>query len=212
MTDWRIAAQPPLVLQSMKERCSRSSMIHKRAKLQLAEGGRRGVAQEVAFASGSFGVLEMGVSARRDVSPLLIGMLLGQQSQLQRSAVVPCDSPASEAMNIAEGGRRGAVAQPDERRRKILRATRFRRAALFAERPRGTGKKVKGREIDVAPRFFSGTCASKAANHWQATAPRRAPGAYRLAGCRRRRFGRAPRRAPVESQNSAIAPASTNVL
>ena len=61
------------------------------------------------------------------------------------------DSQASEAMNIAEGGRRGVVAQHDERRRKAMRATRFRRAALFAERLGGTGKKVKGREIDVAP-------------------------------------------------------------
>ena len=52
------------------------------------------------------------------------------------------DSQASEAMNIAEGGRRGAVAQHDERRRKTMRATRFRRAALFAERPVGTGKKA----------------------------------------------------------------------
>ena len=78
-------------------------------------------------------------------------------------------------MNIAEGVRRGAVAQHDERRRKTMRATRFRRAALFAERIVGTGKKVKGREIDVAPWFCAGTCASKAANHWQATAPRRAP-------------------------------------
>ena len=79
-------ARPPLVLQSMKERSTRSPMIHKRAKLQLAEGVRR-----------------------------------------------------------------GAVAQHDERRRKTMRATRFRRAALFAERLVGTGKKVKGREIDVAP-------------------------------------------------------------
>ena len=94
----------------MKERCSRSSMIHVRAKLQLAEGVRR-----------------------------------------------------------------GAVAQHDERRGKTTRATRFRRVALFAGRPGGTGKKVKGREIDVAPGFCTGTCASKAANHWQATAPRRAP-------------------------------------
>ena len=39
-------ARPPLVLQKKKERCSRSPMIHKRAKLQLAEGGRRGVARE----------------------------------------------------------------------------------------------------------------------------------------------------------------------
>ena len=61
------------------------------------------------------------------------------------------DSQASEAMNIAEGGSRGMVAQHDERRRKAMRATRFRRAALFAERLGGTGKKVKGREIDVAP-------------------------------------------------------------
>ena len=80
-------------------------------------------------------------------------------------------------LQLAEGGRRGAVAQHDERRRKTTRATRFRRAALFAERLVGTGKKVKGREIDVAPWFCAGTCASKAANHWQATAPRRAPGA-----------------------------------
>ena len=64
-----------------------------------------------------------------------------------------CDSQVSEAMNSAEGGRRGAVAQHDERRGKTLRATRFRRVALFAERPGGTGKKVKDREIDVAPRF-----------------------------------------------------------
>ena len=60
-----------------------------------------------------------------------------------------------------------------------MRATRFRRAALFAERLVGTGKKVKGREIDVAPWFCTGPCASKAANHWQATAPRRAPVAPR---------------------------------
>ena len=33
-------------------------------------------------------------------------------------------------MNIAEGGRRGAVAQHDERRGKTTRATRFRRVAL----------------------------------------------------------------------------------
>ena len=78
-------------------------------------------------------------------------------------------------MNIAEGVRRGAVAQHDERRRETMRATRFRRVALFAERPGGTGKKVKDREIDVAPWFFHGPCASKAANHWQAAAPRRAP-------------------------------------
>ena len=82
-------------------------------------------------------------------------------------------------MNIAEGVRRGAVAQHDERRCKTMRATRFRRAALFAERPVGTGKKVKGREIDVAPWFYTGPCASKAANHWQATAPRRVPVAPR---------------------------------
>ena len=60
-----------------------------------------------------------------------------------------------------------------------MRATRFRRAALFAERLSGTGKKVKGREIDVAPCFCTGPCASKAANHWQASAPRRAPVAPR---------------------------------
>ena len=60
-----------------------------------------------------------------------------------------------------------------------MRATRFRRAALFAERLAGTGKKVKGREIDVAPCFCTGPCASKAANHWQASAPRRAPVAPR---------------------------------
>ncbi len=86
-----------------------------------------------------------------------------------------CDSSASKAMNIVEGVRRGVVAQHDERRCKTMRATRFRRGALFAERPRGTGKKVKDREIDVAPWFCTGPCASKAANHWQATAPRRAP-------------------------------------
>ena len=61
------------------------------------------------------------------------------------------DSQVSEAMNIAEGVRRGAVAQHDERRCKTMRATRFRRVALFAERLVGIGKKVKGREIDVAP-------------------------------------------------------------
>ena len=83
-------------------------------------------------------------------------------------------------LQLAEGVRRGAVAQHDERRRKTMRATRFRRAALFAERLVGTGKKVKGREIDVAPWFCTGPCASKAANHWQATAPRRAPGAQNL--------------------------------
>ena len=54
-------------------------------------------------------------------------------------------------MNIAEGGRRGVVAQHDERRRKAMRAIRFRRVALFAGRPGGTGKKVKGHAIDVAP-------------------------------------------------------------
>ena len=102
------------------------------------------------------------------------GVPLVLQSTKERSPVYG-DSQASEAMNKAEGGRRGAVAQHDERRRKTMRATRFRRAALFAERPVGTGKKVKGREIDVAPWFCAGTCASKAANHWQATAPRRAP-------------------------------------
>ena len=74
-------------------------------------------------------------------------------------------------MILAEGGRRGVVAQHDERRCKTMRATRFRRVALFAERPRGTGKKVKDREIDVAPRFCTGPCDSKAANHWQATIP-----------------------------------------
>ncbi len=97
------------------------------------------------------------------------------------------DFPASEAMNIVEGVRRGVVAQHDERRCKTMRATRFRRVALFAERPRGTGKKVKDREIDVAPWFCTGPCASKAANHWQATAPRRAPVARRapgIFGCR----------------------------
>ena len=31
---------------AIEERCSRSPMIHVRAKLQLAEGGRRGVARE----------------------------------------------------------------------------------------------------------------------------------------------------------------------
>ena len=80
-------------------------------------------------------------------------------------------------LRLAEGVRRGAAAQHAERRRETARATRFRRAALFAERPRGTGKKVKGREIDVAPGFCTGPCASKAANHWQAAATRRAPGA-----------------------------------
>ena len=74
-------------------------------------------------------------------------------------------------MNIAEGVRRGVVAQHDERRCGTLRATRFRRVALFAGRPGGTGKKVKDREIDVAPRFCTGPCDSKAANHWQATIP-----------------------------------------
>ena len=54
-------------------------------------------------------------------------------------------------MILAKGVRRGVVAQHDERRRKAMRAIRFRRAALFAERLGGTGKKVKGREIDVAP-------------------------------------------------------------
>ena len=63
------------------------------------------------------------------------------------------------------------VAQHDERRCGTLRATRFRRVALFAGRPGGTGKKVKDREIDVAPRFCTGPCDSKAANHWQATIP-----------------------------------------
>ena len=86
------------------------------------------------------------------------------------------DSQVSIAMNSAERGRRGAVAQHDERRCGTMRATRFRRVALFAERPCGTGKKVKDREIDVAPWFCTGPCASKAANHWQATAPRRARG------------------------------------
>ena len=33
-------------------------------------------------------------------------------------------------MNIAEGVRRGVVAQHDERRRKAMRATRFRRAVF----------------------------------------------------------------------------------
>ena len=74
-------------------------------------------------------------------------------------------------MNIAEGVRRGVVAQHDERRCGTLRATRFRRVALFAGRPGGTGKKVKDREIDVAPRFRTGPCDIKAANHWQATIP-----------------------------------------
>ena len=83
-------------------------------------------------------------------------------------------------MNIAEGVRRGVVAQHDERRCKTMRATRFRRAALFAERLAGTGKKVKGREIDVAPWFCTGPCASKAANHWQATIP--APSARSAGG------------------------------
>ena len=74
-------------------------------------------------------------------------------------------------MNIAEGVRRGVVAQHDERRCGTMRATRFRRVALFAERLVGTGKKVKDREIDVAPWFCTGPCASKTANHWQATIP-----------------------------------------
>ena len=74
-------------------------------------------------------------------------------------------------MNMAEGVRRGAVAQHDERRCETMRATRFRRVALFAGRPGGTGKKVKDREIDVAPWFCTGPCASKTANHWQATTP-----------------------------------------
>ena len=84
------------------------------------------------------------------------------------------DSQVSIAMNSTERGRRGAVAQHDERRCKTMRATRFRRVALFAERPGGTGKKVKDREIDVAPWFCTGPCVSKGANHWQASAPRRA--------------------------------------
>ena len=83
-------------------------------------------------------------------------------------------------MNIAERVRRGAVAQHDERRCETMRATRFRRVALFAEGPGGTGKKVKDREIDVAPWFCTGPCASKAANHWQATATRRARGAKNM--------------------------------
>ena len=82
-------------------------------------------------------------------------------------------------MILAEGVRRGVVAQHDERRCGTLRATRFRRVALFAGRPGGTGKKVKDREIDVAPRFCTGPCDSKAANHWQATIPRLAPVAPR---------------------------------
>ena len=139
-------------------------------------------------------------TARRDVSPLLgeaeRGKIGGALSKEVRHLAAPawrswklhllgvrlathgafsCDSQASEAMNSAEGVRRGAAAQHDERREKTTRATRFRRVALFAERPGGTGKKVKDREIDVAPWFCTGPCASKAANHWQATAPRRAP-------------------------------------
>ena len=86
-------------------------------------------------------------------------------------------------MNIAERVRRGAVAQHDERRCETMRATRFRRVALFAERPGGIGKKVKDREIDVAPGFRHGPCASKAANHWQATAP--APSARSAEGISR---------------------------
>ena len=40
------------------------------------------------------------------------------------------DFQASEVMNIAEGVRRGVVAQHDERRCKTMRATRFRRAVF----------------------------------------------------------------------------------
>ena len=143
-------------------------------------------------------------------------MIADSSSRNQRHNEAPPflgDFYASEAMNIAEGVRRGAVAQHDERRRKTMRATRFRRAALFAERPVGTGKKVKGREIDVAPWFYTGPCASKAANHWQATAPRRAPVAKRhgrlSAACcwmcesrsdaKTRQFGRPSRNTPERS-------------
>ena len=99
------------------------------------------------------------------------------------------DSQVSIAMNSAERGRRGAVAQHDERRCGTMRATRFRRVALFAERPGGTGKKVKDREIDVASWFCTGPCVSKGANHWQASAPRRARVAL-LYGDRLRKISR----------------------
>ena len=105
------------------------------------------------------------------------------------------DSQVSIAMNSAERGRRGAVAQHDERRCGTMRATRFRRVALFAERPGGTGKKVKDREIDVAPWFCTGPCVSKRANHWQANAPRRARVARRAST----RSGRATRRRRLSS-------------
>ena len=81
-------------------------------------------------------------------------MIADSSSRNQRHNEAPPflgDFYASEVMNIAEGVRRGVVAQHDEQRSKAMRATRFRRAALFAERLGGTGKKVKGREIDVAP-------------------------------------------------------------
>ena len=112
------------------------------------------------------------------------------------------DSQVSKAMNSSEGVRRGAVAQHDERRCETMRATRFRRVALFAGRPGGTGKKVKDREIDVAPWFRTGPCASKAANHWQATDPRRAPGAIG--------YGRAmPPRGTRCARGAAIPPRGT---
>ena len=64
---------------------------------------------------------------------------------------------------------------PEETGRFVSVFRMIRSVALFAGRPGGTGKKVKDREIDVAPGFCTGPCASKAANHWQASAPRRAP-------------------------------------
>jgi hypothetical protein len=61
------------------------------------------------------------------------------------------DSPASEAMNLAEGVRRGVVAQHDERRRKAMRATRFRRA-VFQRRGADGFSRVEGVGGSVAPR------------------------------------------------------------
>ena len=48
------------------------------------------------------------------------------------------------------------------------------RSRRFGRAPRRAPVARSGREIDVAPWFCAGTCVSKAANHWQATAPRRA--------------------------------------
>ena len=61
------------------------------------------------------------------------------------------DFHSSEALNLAEGVRRGMVAQHDERRGKAMRATRFRRA-VFQRRGADGFSRVEGVGGSVAPR------------------------------------------------------------